>query len=159
MLRSARRSQARRAGDFDAADPKWRYEIFDATSFFRFAGAPPSDITARKKGSSLRTEERVLAVERLIRICNFWALTAPYMVGKSWKIADFNFGRSCHAGGRGLEPCRFRQGNYLRFNLPGRRSDTRWEGEWRDNSPTAQRYNAVDLVEPINRSIWRGRSF
>jgi hypothetical protein len=83
-----RPAQRRRAGDFGVADPKWWYEIFDATSFFRFAGGPRSKITARKAGSSSGAEGRVLAVERLIRISNFWALTARSLIGKSWKTAE-----------------------------------------------------------------------
>jgi hypothetical protein len=38
--------------------------------------------------SASRTEERALAVERLIRISNFWALRARSAIGKIWKIAD-----------------------------------------------------------------------
>jgi hypothetical protein len=55
----APRSQARRPGDFDVANPKWWYEIFDATGSFRFAGVlrarravrrAPRDESWRSKG-------------------------------------------------------------------------------------------------------------
>jgi hypothetical protein len=62
-LRPAHRTQARRAGDFGVAGPKWWYEILDATSFFRSAGAPRSQITARKAGSSSGAERRLLGVD------------------------------------------------------------------------------------------------
>jgi len=80
--------QARGACDFDVADPKWWYKIFDATSLFRFAGVPRSDITTCKAGGSPRIEERVLTVEGVTRFSNFWALTARSMIGKSWKTVE-----------------------------------------------------------------------
>jgi hypothetical protein len=108
VLRPAQRTQARRAGDFGVANPKWWYEIFDTISFFRFASALRSEITTRKAGSSAGTERGLLALERLIRISNFWALTARSLICKSAKVGKslrlLDFGPAYHAGGRGFEP-------------------------------------------------------
>jgi hypothetical protein len=59
VLRPAQRTQARRAGDFGVADPKGWYEIFDAISFFRSAGALRSEIALRRAPSadSWRSED------------------------------------------------------------------------------------------------------